>query len=190
MQEGQPAGANYGYHNSNGGTYGGGVSPLWTAGSTGGGGGGMVGSLWYTGANFPAKYKDAYFVGQVRGWNGNLKVFFGKDGGQRENFGPFNLPGGSVSDYKPIDIKMDAAGAIYVSTRFQTEQRTSYGGPNGWWTKGRVIMLWHGGKEPALPGNSAEGRQRALIGMRLAWSTLPGGGLSVRALQAAVKVML
>lgn len=171
MNEGGAAGTGYGYG-------GGSKGPMFTTGNTGGGGGAMVGVLWYTGANFPATYKDKVIVGQVRGWGGNLKVFT-PGSKSPQTFGPFNLPSGSTGDYNPIDIKMDAGGAIYVSTRFQTE--------NVRWTKGRVIKVWYGEKEPALPGPTNLWRARAIASLRMKWAALQGGGLSVDALQDGVQ---
>lgn len=154
MNLGGAPGTGYGYG-------GGGQGPMFTTGNTGGGTGAQIGILWYTGANFPASYKDKAFMGQVRGQGGNLHVIApgSKD---PEDFGPFNLPNGNASDYNPIDIKMDAGGAIYVSTRFQTE--------NVRWTKGRVIKVWYGEKEPAIGAPTAARTTGSRAGRKLEWS--------------------
>lgn len=165
MNEGGKPGVGYGYG-------GGSQAPMFTTGQTGGGDGAQVGILFYTGNNFPAAYKDKVFVGQVRGWGGNLRVF--TPGSKTpQTFGPFNIPNGTATEYNPIDIKMDAAGAIYVSTRFQTENKR--------WTKGRVIKVWYGDKEPMPPVVDMIWRSRELASARLGWKTLPTGGLRVEA---------
>jgi hypothetical protein len=161
------AGTGYGYG-------GGSQGSMFTTGNTGGGSGAMVGVLWYTGDNFPPAYKDKVFAGQVRGWGGVLKVF---TPGNRtpQSFGPFNLPSGSASEYNPIDIKMDFGGAIYVSTRFQTE--------NVRWTKGRVIKVWFGNTEPPFMPVGLEGALREKAGRKMNWAGRPGGGLFVKVLR-------
>ena len=146
--------------------YGGGSQgPLFTTDNAGGGSGARIGILWYTGTNFPAAYQGKVFLGQVRGIGGNLHVIApgSKD---PEDFGPFNLPDGKADDYNPIDIKMDAAGAIYVSTRFQTE--------NVRWSKGRVIKVWYGDKEPTIPVPTSA-RLAGQAPRPLAWRRTVGG---------------
>jgi glucose/arabinose dehydrogenase len=164
VNEASAGGTGYGY--GGGGTKG----PLWTAGGINFAGGGMIGGLWYTGTNFPEAYQNHYFVGQVRGGGGNLKV---TDAAHKTftSFGPFTKAGEATSDYNPVDVKMDAAGAIYISTRFQTE--------NVSWTKGKIVKVWYG-SEPTV---FSPGRPRAVASFQMKWTNLAAGGLSVQVLR-------
>jgi glucose/arabinose dehydrogenase len=171
INEGGAPGSGYGYGGGN-------TGALFSADDADCGGGAMVGSLWYTGNNFPAEYKDKYFFGQVRGCGSNLKY---TDAGHSSftAFGPFNV--GNESKYSPIDIKMDGGGAIYVSTRYQTENAKA--------TAGQVIKVWYGDTEPEIPGSWAHGMARAIISNKLKWTGLPGGGLALTVLQEGAQTI-
>jgi glucose/arabinose dehydrogenase len=141
--------------------------PLFVAADVGGcAGGALVGSLWYTGSNFPAEYKDKYFFGNVRDCGSNL-VYTDDTHGKFTKFGPFNEGNGI---YSPIDVKMDAAGAIYVSTRYQTENKVA--------TAGQVIKVWYGDAEPIV---SVELMSREIVTKNVKWNRAQGG-LTVEAL--------
>ncbi|MDB5047023.1 MAG: hypothetical protein JWO30_94 [Fibrobacteres bacterium] len=141
-----PPGTNYGF----GGT--GTKNPLWTANSAGISGRAMIGSLWYTGTNFPAEYRDKYFFGGIDVTQ--LKMQDAAHSGAK-NFSAFQCP---------IDVKQDAVGAIYVTTRCQTED-TRYG-------DGRVTKVWYG-TEPTTD-ITPEKQSSIAAASRMNWSVLPG----------------
>jgi glucose/arabinose dehydrogenase len=161
--EGAAPGTGYGFG-------GGKEQGLFSANDVGGcDGGAMVGSLWYTGANFPAEYKDQHFFGNVRNCGSNL-VYTDAGHGKFTKFGPFNV---GNNGYSPIDVKMDAGGALYVSTRYQTENTKA--------TAGQVIKVWYGDTEPVVSINK-ESLARDVLARHLKWTRVPGG-LSVEATQ-------
>jgi glucose/arabinose dehydrogenase len=168
--EGKAPGTDYGFST---GKNGGG---LFQAGKIGFGGGAMVGSMWYTGSNFPAEYKDKYFFGQVRSGGANASMLKYTDEAHTTftSFGPFNV---GNSGYFPIDVKMDAGGAIYVSTRYQTEDAHA--------TAGQIIKVWYGDTEPdpAVTPTWVEHRAREIASQHMSWTNLSKGGLSIEMLQ-------
>jgi glucose/arabinose dehydrogenase len=169
--EGTIAGTGYGYG-------GGKEQGLFSAGDVGGcNGGAMIGSLWYTGNNFPVEYKDMYFFGNVRNCGSNL-VYTNSAHSKFTKFGPFNENNGI---YSPIDIKMDVVGAIYVTTRYQTENVKATGG--------QIIKVWYGDVEPTIPTTTllqmdGKGFQTNFIG------TATPSGLEVELLNSGIQVVL
>jgi glucose/arabinose dehydrogenase len=129
--EGGPAGTDYGFQNR------GGAASLWTASKAGANTRAMIGALWYKGKNFPSEWQDLYYFGGVAGdgsgapTNVNLLAYNYAHSGSPKNFGSFQCP---------IDIKEDALGAMYVTTRCQTE--------NARYGTGKVTRIWYGDTEP------------------------------------------
>ena len=151
--EGGPAGTDYGFQNR------GGMAPLWTSSSANANGRAMIGSLWYTGTNFPKEWQDMYYFGNVAA--GTLWAYGPAHQGNAKTFGSFNCP---------IDVKMDAVGAMYVTTRCQTED-TRY-------TTGKLTKVWYGDTEPTTALTSEQ--QSSVEALRhLNWSVLPGGRLLI-----------
>lgn len=145
------AGQDYGYNGRQG------RAPLWTASSSGTGGRAMIGSLWYTHNHFPAEWRNLYYFGGISVQQ--LRAMPANRQGGAKNFSAFNCP---------IDVQQDLAGAIYVTTRCQTEDYR--------YTTGKVTKVWYGDNEPVVTRDLVE---RNEAGRRMDWSVLPGGRVQV-----------
>jgi glucose/arabinose dehydrogenase len=154
--EGGAPGADYGFQNR------GGSASLWTASKAGSGTRAMIGSLWYSGANFPAEWQNLYYFGGVAGDGSgsetgvNLLAYGADHAGSPKNFGSFRCP---------IDVQQDEVGAIYVTQRCQTE--------NARYQTGKVTRVWYGETEPpyVLP---TQVRAPMNASRQMTWSVLPG----------------
>ena len=83
-----------------------------------------LGLTFYTGASFPAHYKDGVFVGQHGSWNRNpqagYKVIFvpfagGKPAGGVEDFLTGFLDGQGKAQGRPVGVTVDSSGALLVA---------------------------------------------------------------------------
>lgn len=154
--EGGAPGTDYGFQNR------GGAASLWTASRVGANTRSMIGSLWYTGKNFPAEWQDLYFFGGIAGDGSgsetsvNMLAYNYDRTGSPKNFGSFRCP---------IDMKQDANGAMYVTVRCQTE--------NARYQTGKVIRVWYGETEPPY-GTPVSLRPALEPARRMAWTTAPG----------------
>ena len=154
--EGGAAGTDYGFQNR------GGAAALWNAGQAGANTRAMIGSLWYTGTNFPAEWQNLYFFGGVAGDGSgsetgvNLLAYGATHQGSPKNFGSFRCP---------IDIQQDDQGAIYVTQRCQTEDAR--------YQTGKVTRVWYGDTEP--PYHPATLARPSLAAERhMAWTQAAG----------------
>jgi glucose/arabinose dehydrogenase len=147
VHEGGPAGTDYGFQNR------GGKAPLWTAGGANAQGRAMIGSLWYTGTQFSQEWRDMYYFGNVQ--SGTLWAYDKNHTGAPKKFGDFNCP---------IDVQMDAVGAMYVTTRCQTEDYR--------YETGKLTKVWYG-NEPTV-SISPEQRSSIDAARRMNWSALGG----------------
>lgn len=145
------AGQDYGYYQRAGRT------PLWTASSSGTGGRAMIGSLWYTGTNFTTEWRGMYYFGGINVQQ--LRAMPANRTGGAKNFSAFNCP---------IDVQQDLAGAIYVTTRCQTED-SRYG-------TGKVTKVWYGDTEPTVTRDMVD---RHEANRRMAWKVRAGGAVQV-----------
>lgn len=157
------AGADYGFLNR------GGKAPLFTASSSSTFGRAMIGSLWYTGRNFPAEWQDMYYFGGINVQN--LRAVKLDRSGGFKNFSGFNCP---------IDVKEDPAGAIYVTTRCQTEDYR--------YTTGKVTKVWYGDNEPTSL-LTPEQMSSDAAARRMDWNVLPGGRVQVKPEQEGAQVV-
>ncbi len=83
-----------------------------------------LGLTFYTGASFPARYKDGVFVGQHGSWNRNpqagYKVIFvpfsgGKPAGGVEDFLTGFLDSEGKAQGRPVGVTVDSEGALLVA---------------------------------------------------------------------------
>nr|WP_295107789.1 sorbosone dehydrogenase family protein [uncultured Caulobacter sp.] len=83
-----------------------------------------LGLTFYTGASFPARYKDGIFIGQHGSWNRNpqagYKVIFvpfagGKPAGAVEDFLTGFLDADGKAQGRPVGVTVDGAGALLVA---------------------------------------------------------------------------
>jgi len=83
-----------------------------------------LGLTFYTGASFPAHYKDGVFIGQHGSWNRNpqagYKVIFvpfagGKPAGGVEDFLTGFLDGQGKAQGRPVGVTVDSSGALLVA---------------------------------------------------------------------------
>lgn len=160
VHEGGAPGTDYGFQNR------GGKAPLWTASSANANGRAMIGSLWYTGTQFPSEWQNMYYFGNVAA--GTLWAYGPTHQGSARKFADFNCP---------IDVKMDAVGAMYVTTRCQTED-TRY-------TTGKLTKVWYGTEEPTV-SISREKLSSFQAAKRMAW-TVVSGRIRVNLLQAGTQ---
>ncbi len=136
--EGGAPGTDYGFLNRAGAP-----TPLWTWQASGAGyGRAMIGSLWYTGTQFSTDWRDLYFFGNVA--SNFLWAYHADHQGAAIKFGDFICP---------IDVKMDAVGAMYVTTRCQTE--------NVRYTTGKLTKVWYGDTEPTTNLNFGSANKAA-----------------------------
>jgi glucose/arabinose dehydrogenase len=154
--EGGAPGTDYGFQNR------GGAPALWTASKAGANTRAMIGSLWYSGTNFPAEWQNLYYFGGVAGDGSgaetsvNLLAYDYAHSGSPKNFGSFRCP---------IDVKQDAMGAMYVTVRCQTEDAR--------YSTGKVIRVWYGDTEPPYAPTVAV-RQAQDAARRMAWTVGAG----------------
>ena len=153
--EGGAAGTDYGFQNR------GGAAGLWNAGQAGANTRAMIGSLWYSGTNFPAEWQNLYYFGGVAGDGGggetgvNMLAYGASHSGSPKNFGSFRCP---------IDMQQDAQGAMYVTQRCQTEDAR--------YQTGKVTRVWYGDVEP--PYNTPTQLRGMQAGSRMQWTIGPG----------------
>jgi glucose/arabinose dehydrogenase len=154
--EGGAAGTDYGFQNR------GGAAGLWSASQVGANTRAMIGSLWYSGTNFPAEWQDLYYFGGVAGDGSgaetgvNLLAHNAAHSGSPKNFGSFRCP---------IDVKQDSYGAMYVTQRCQTE--------NARYQTGKITRVWYGDIEP--PYTASTQVQTAMdASRRMSWTVQPG----------------
>ncbi len=154
--EGGPPGTDYGFQDR------GGAASLWTASQVGANTRAMIGSLWYTGTNFPAEWQNLYYFGGVAGDGSgsetgvNLLAYGATHTGGAKNFGSFRCP---------IDIKEDSFGAMYVTQRCQTE--------NARYQTGKITRVWYGDTEPPYAATTQVLKSME-ASRRMAWSVQPG----------------
>jgi glucose/arabinose dehydrogenase len=153
VHEGGTPGTDYGFQNR------GGKAGLWTSSSANANGRAMIGSLWYTGSNFSKDWQDHYYFGNVAA--GTLWAYDLAHQGAAKNFGSFNCP---------IDVKMDGMGAMYVTTRCQTEDQR--------YTTGKLTKVWYGDVE--TPTSFSDEQQSSFtLSEKIGWQLFSNGDMGV-----------